>query len=191
MIKLTKAFFNVLLAVSIFFTLVTIQGESYPSISNSDGDQNFIVWGIIIALIVLVIFWRRIITSLVTPSPSETFTIHPLIVIPLGIFCYLFVVGGCLSVLINYFNQYNVTSPIESIKTQIISKEHRSGKGGGWFTYFDIFNQRQVVISSDLYQLLTPNDKVLVKIRKGRFGNYFAIELDVEKDGSYHNLRGR
>lgn len=85
---------------------------------------------------------------------------------------------------LNYLNQYNVSNPVETIKTQVINKYTIYGNTIDHYTNFYISPWQTLTLSSDtLYNMLNINDKATVKIQKGRLGKYFALELKVQKNG--------
>lgn len=169
--------------ILIFVAAIYMQQNQYPTLV--DPNYSFFAWGVTIAFAIPILFYKKIVNWL-TPLPfqlnSQVEKIMyrpPYIVIPFAVLCYSFVVGAYLSNTISYFNQYNVSSPIKIIKTRITVTEHHIG-GYGYgrsFVLFEAFNQIQKIRDNNLYDLLLPNDQVILKIQEGRFGKYFVKEI--------------
>jgi hypothetical protein len=173
-----------------FITSFSFLSGLYPTIS--DGKTiNFFIAGCIIVFILFIFLeityqpFTKWLTSLCNYLEGDAF------VLLLGGLFFLVII--CPVILFNYFNQHAVTSPIINVKTQIISKQLNMGKRGliSYSVLFDIFNIDQRISGGDLYKQVEAGDKITVKIKKGRFGKFFALELEIEKNKYHYKLAGK
>ena len=216
--KLIKIVFLLLLACFMVLLGFYLRSQIYPTISEWSGGESSYILAHIIAYIVffitLIIFGMRVNKWFYEPAPlkypvstpmkytiadlrkySDSTSINDVktdfqisgITYGLLLFAIFFVDYPTL--VISYFNQYALTSPIISVKTQITSKSihsRRFGRYDLYSVYFNIFNRTQSIRGFDFHTHLEVDDNINVQIRKGRLGKYFTLELYVEKNNSCH-----
>lgn len=198
MTKLQK-FYSFLILFPFIVILFIMLSLEYPTISGPNYYPRFFISGVIFALILLAFIPRHIFRQIIKNITRPPFPLRKdscqkyfsILVVCGALVCYSLFVGFWLSTLISYYNQYNVDAPIEIIKTQVVSKKYSRRKGKNWNIYFNVFNGTRNLLGEDLYNAVEPGDEITLKVKKGRFDEYFALELIIEKSQSHYDLRGR
>ena len=90
---------------------------------------------------------------------------------------------------LRYVNQYKISTPVITLESQVISKriEHKQSNTN-YFTDFYTPQGTLKIYGNNLYQMLQIGDKVTLKIQKGRFNDYYALELKVNKNNHILSL---
>lgn len=216
--KLIKIVFLLLLACTMVLFGFYLRSQIYPTISEWSGGENSYILAHIIAYMVffitLKIFDVRVNKWFYEPAPlkysvstpmkytiadlrkysdstsiNDAKTDFQISGITYGLLLFAIFFMDYPTLVISYFNQYALTSPIISVKTQITSKSmhyRRQHNFDLYPVYFNVFNRTQNIRGLDFHAHLEVNDMINVQIRKGRLGKYFALELCVEKNNSCH-----
>jgi len=186
--KILKFILFFIIAIIVIPTVI-MPFEQYPTLSGTSHsflfkDKDFFIWAIIITFIIFMIFFRWIYQRLSNEVQNQNINgAYRSIAIFGGFLAYLIAASLFLSMAISNLNKYHVHSPIESVETKIIYKEQVSVKSGyRWYIYFKLFDQPQSIsVNEEFYKKLEPQDAIVLKIRKGRFGKYFVLEADAPK----------
>jgi hypothetical protein len=120
------------------------------------------------------------------------------IMLAIGFAATIFIISG---IGLNYINQYNPKTPIETIEAKVIAKKisvrwTRRGKKKSfyhvyldlWTTYLGALPNPLDMQRHDIYPLVDIGDVVSIKIQKGNLGYYYFTQLIVEKNNQIVNL---
>ena len=178
------------LAFQIVFTLIVfglfiISNILHPTFAiGKSGINDFFICAVAINLILFIAF-RNAIYKWASCSLD-----HPLPIkdrykrwfAPIVFFSYFFFAVIALTIMINLFNQYRVSSSTESVMTSIITKNHHDASRDTGYVYYNLFDKTySITLANDIYDRLELSDTLILKIRKGRFGKYFLLEIGIPK----------
>ncbi len=187
--KLLPRVFIAILIIIIFVTSFTLTTKMYPTFADNSQAKIFTMVSFLIFLLVLLLavrykpFAKWLSSLLIKDDVNLAFY---------GIGLFFLIFFGPLT-LFNYVNQREQRSPIINVETQISAKNKYIGRGG-WVFYsvsFPIFESTQTLRGGYLYSLVEVGDKINVKMKRGRLGKFYALELEILKNKYHYNLAGK